>query len=427
MYAIVDCNNFYASCQRIFRPELEGKPIVVLSNNDGCIIARSNEAKALGVPMGAPEFKWKGFLKQHDIHVFSSNYALYGDMSSRVMSILERFQPEVEMYSIDEAFLNFSAVPKATRYDYAIELHQTIKQWVGLPVSVGVAATKTLAKLANHIAKKDPEVDNVLVLDSVEKTNDYLRKVAIANVWGVGQRWAEQLNYNGIRTAADLANADHRWIRQRYSVVLQRTAMELAGISCIAMEDAPERKQILVSRSFRPKVTEYQVLQQFVAGYVSRAAEKLRSQKSLTKNMTVFIKTKSEVRGRYARDENRTNTHYANTRNINLSQYTADSATLIRAANWAIKQMYREDTVYYRAGIMLNDLTPDKNQQLSLFTKANYDDRARKRMQLLDGVNRKFGSESLVFASEGKHRWQMYQQHLSPAYTTRWDDLLVVD
>lgn len=421
MYSIVDCNNFYASCQRIFRPELEGKPIVVLSNNDGCIIARSNEAKALGVPMGAPEFKWKGFFKKHNIHVFSSNYALYGDMSSRVMSILERFYPKIEVYSIDEAFLDFSAIPKAIRYDCAFELHQTIKQWIGLPVSVGVAPTKTLAKLANHVAKKDPDVNFVLVLDSLDITHDYLRKVAIGNVWGVGRRWAEQLNYNGIRTAADLAHADHRWIRQRYSVVLQRTAMELAGISCIEMEDAPDRQQILVSRSFRPKVTDHQVLQQFVAGYVSRAAEKLRSQQSLTKNMTVFIRTKSEVKG------SSTGTNYANTRNINLSQYTADTATLIRAANWAIKQMYREGTVYYRAGIMLNDLTPDKNQQLSLFSKANYDELGRKRMKLLDGVNRKFGSETLVFASEGKHRWQMYQQHLSPAYTTRWDDLLVVD
>ena len=424
MYAIVDCNNFYASCQRIFRPELEGKPIVVLSNNDGCIIARSDEAKSLGVPMGAPEFKWKDFFKKQGIHVFSSNYALYGDMSSRVMSVLERFHSQIEVYSIDEAFLDFSAIPKATRYDYAFELHQTVKQWVGIPVSVGVAPTKTLAKVANHIAKKDPKVNFVLVLDNTPEkrstTDDYLRKVAIGNVWGVGRRWAEQLNYNGIRTAFDLANADHRWIRNRYSVVLQRTAMELAGISCIEMEDAPDRKQILVSRSFRPKVTDYHQLRQFVAGYVSRAAEKLRSQNSLTKNMTVFIRTKSDTRG------NSVGTHYSNTRTINLSHYTADTATLIRATNWAVRQMYRQDTVYYRAGIMLNDLTPDKNQQLSLFSKANYDELARKRMRLLDGVNRKFGSETLIFASEGKHRWQMYQQHLSPAYTTRWDDLLVV-
>ncbi|MEE9351712.1 MAG: Y-family DNA polymerase [Thiotrichaceae bacterium] len=417
MYAIVDCNNFYASCQRIFRPELEGKPIVVLSNNDGCIIARSNEAKRLGVPMAAPEYKWQGFFKANDIHVFSSNYALYGDMSSRVMSILERFHPNIEVYSIDEAFINFSSVPKATLHEHARELHEVIKQWLGLPVSIGIAPTKTLAKLANHISKKDPKLNNVLVLSDKRQAQLAMKKVAIGNVWGVGRRWAEALQHNGIRTAADLANADHRWIRQRYSVVLQRTAMELAGISCIEMADTPDRKQILVSRSFRPKVTEYGLLRQFVAGYVSRAAEKLRSQHSLAKNITIFIRTKSE----------RLESSHANTRSINLSQYTADTATLIRAAGWAVKQMYQPGMVYYRAGIMFNDLIPDKNQQLCLFSNANYNEQSRKRMRLLDDVNRKFGSETLCFASEPKQRWQMHQNHLSPAYTTRWDDLLEVN
>lgn len=417
MYALVDCNNFYASCQRVFRPELEGKPIVVLSNNDGCIIARSNEAKALGVPMGAPEFKWKGFLEANGIYVFSSNYALYGDMSARVMSILAQHHPDIEVYSIDEAFLNFSAVPSALRHDHAYELHQKVKQWVGLPVSVGVAPTKTLAKLANHVSKKDPQLDNVLVLDSADKIQTYLQKVKIGNVWGIGRRWSEQLQHNGIRSAADLAAADHRWIRQRYGVVLQRTAMELAGINCIEMTETVERKQILVSRSFRPKVTDYKTLRQFVSGYTSRAAEKLRGQHSLAKNITVFIRPKSE----------KLDSNYANTRSINLSQYTADTGTLIKASNWALDQMYMENTTYSRAGIMLNDLTPDKNQQLSLFAKANYDNAARTRMKLLDAVNRRYGNETLCFGSEPKNRWKMYQQHLSPAYTTRWEDLLEVE
>ena len=416
MYAIVDCNNFYASCQRVFRPELDNKPIVVLSNNDGCIIARSNEAKALGIPMGAPEYQWRGFFKSQHVHVFSSNYALYGDMSSRVMSMLERFHPAVEVYSIDEAFINVSGISRALHYAHAKQLHKDIKQWLGLPVSVGIASTKTLAKLANHVAKKDPQLNNVLVLENNEKAQAIMKKVAVGNVWGVGRRWAEVLQHNGIKTAADLANAEHRWIKQRYSVVLQRTAMELAGIPCIAMSDTPVRKQILVSRSFRPKITEYTLLRQYVCGYVARAAEKLRSQQSLTKNITIFIRKKSD------RLENR----YANTRSINLSQYTADTATLIRAAGWAVKQMYQTGMTYYRAGVMLNDLIPDKNQQLSLFSKANYDDSARQRMQLLDAVNLKFGSETLCFASEPKQRWKMYQKHLSPAYTTRWEDLLEV-
>ncbi len=416
MYALVDCNNFYASCQRVFRPELEGQPIVVLSNNDGCIIARSNEAKQLGIPMAAPEYQWQSFFKTHHVHVFSSNYALYGDMSSRVMSILERFHPHVEVYSIDEAFINFSSIPRAILVEHSSELHGVIKQWLGLSVSVGVAPTKTLAKLANQIAKKDPALNNVCVLLNAQQAQEAMKKMPIGDVWGVGRRWAEALQHNGIRTAADLASADHRWIRQRYSVVLQRTAMELAGISCIKREDTAERKQILVSRSFRPKVTDYLQLRQFVAGYVSRAAEKLRTQHSLTKNITIFVRTKAE----------KLESSHANTRSINLSQYTADTATLIRAAGWAVQQMFQSGHVYYRAGIMLNDLIPDKNQQLCLFSKANYTDSSRKRMKLLDDVNQKFGSETLGFASEPKQRWQMHQKHLSPAYTTRWDDLLEV-
>ena len=388
----------------------------MLSNNDGCIISRSSEAKALGVPMAAAEFKWQGFLKQNHVHVFSSNYALYGDMSSRVMSIVQRYHPDLEVYSIDEAFFDMSRMSKAVHYEHALELRQQIKQWTGLPVSVGVAPTKTLAKLANHVAKKDPQLNHVLVLDSKEKAHAMMKKVAIANVWGVGRNWAEKLRHNGIRTAADLANADHRWIRQRYSVVLQRTAMELSGINCLDIEAIAARRQILVSRSFRPKITDAVILRQFVAGYVSRAAEKLRDQSSLAKNITVFIRSKTQVES-----------NYSNTRSINLSQYTADTATLMRAANWAIKQMCQQGTIYYRAGIMLNDLVPDKHQQLSLFSKTNYDEKARKRMNVLDGINRKFGAETLCFASESGRRWQMYQKHLSPAYTTRWDELLVVD
>ena len=415
MFALADCNNFYASCQRVFRPDLEGKPIVVLSNNDGCIIARSNEAKALGIPMAAPEYKWQGYMKYHHVHVFSSNYPLYADMSTRVMRILERFEPNIEIYSIDEAFLDIQGIPKEELRDHALEIRQTVLQWTGLPLSIGIAPTKTLSKLANHICKKVPELKGVLVLHSFDDALPWLQKTRIGNVWGVGRRWAKKLEQNGIRSAADLALANHGWIRKRYSIVLQRTALELTGKSCIAMEETPNRQQILVSRSFRPKITDYDKLHRFMAGYVSRAAEKLRSQNSLAKNITLFIRTGSH-----------NDNTYSNHTSINLSQYTADTATLIRATSWGLKKIYKPGFQYYKAGIMLNDLIPEKNQQLSLFSHAVYDDAARKRMRLLDNINQRFGPETLRIAREPEKHWQMPQLHLSPAYTTRWDELLKV-
>lgn len=416
MFAIADCNNFYASCQRVFQPALEGKPIVVLSNNDGCIIARSNEAKALGIPMGAPTHKWQNMLNKHRVHIFSSNYALYGDMSARVMNSLARLHGNAEVYSIDEAFLRFSGLRPADMHEHAEMLCKTVKQWTGIPISIGVAPTKTLAKLANNAVKKHPDLTHALVLNSLTEAMPYLEKTPIGSVWGVGRRWAEQLQYDGFRTAADLARSDSSWIRKRYNVVLQRTAMELAGIPCVETETPAARKQILVSRSFRPKVTDYQTLSRALAGYISRAAEKLRDQGSLCKNLTLFIHTNPHQ-----------DNFYSNSKSINLSQYTADTATLLRAGRWGLKRIYRDGYAYNKAGIMLNDLTPEKNQQLCLFTQHTYDEKSRKRMQLLDSVNQRFGTTTLGFASEATHRWSMYRQHLSPAYTTRWHELLEVN
>jgi len=416
MYAIADCNNFYASCQRVFRPDLEQVPIAVLSNNDGCIIARSNEAKALGIPMGAPYFKWNDFFNKHGVQIFSSNYALYGDMSARVMNVLESFEVDIEVYSIDEAFLRISQVPVDKLRAHALQMKYTTKQWTGIPISIGIAPTKTLAKLAGKAGKKQPNLDGVLVLNSMQEAMPYLKQTPIRDVWGVGRRWAEQLQHNGIHTAADLAFSNHSWVRKKYSVVLQRTAMELVGESCIELEDTPARKQILVSRSFRPKVTDYNTLHSFLAGYISRAAEKLRDQGSVAKNMTLFISSGSHAEHRHS-----------NSISINLSQYTADTATLIRAGGWGLKRLYQSGYTYYKAGLMLNDLIPEKHQQYPMFAPAVYDDDARNRMQLMDIINKRFGPATLRSAREPKQRWQMYQQHLSPAYTTRWDDLLRVN
>lgn len=423
MYAIADCNNFYASCQRVFRPDLEQTPIVILSNNDGCIIARSNEAKALGIPMGAPEFQWKSFIKQHKVKVFSSNYALYGDMSARVMRILESFEENIEVYSIDEAFMQIKDVPHTNLREHAFNMKRTTQQWTGMPISIGLAPTKTLAKLAGNACKKRAEHQGVLVLPTMKEAIPYLKQTKIGSVWGVGRRWAEKLEHNGIRTAADLAFANHTWVRKRYSVVLQRTAMELAGKSCIALEDTPARQQILVSRSFRPKVSDYDLLHSYIAGYIGRAAEKLRGQHSVCKNLTLFIKSKPQKN--YDRNFETSN-GYTNSISINLSQYTADTATLIRACNWGLKRIFKPGYEYYKAGLMLNDLIPEENQQYPMFAPAVYDDAARQRMQLMDNINQRFGTDTLRSARAPKQRWQTYQKHLSPAYTTRWDDLMTV-
>lgn len=415
MYAIADCNNFYASCQRVFRPDLAQTPMVILSNNDGCIIARSNEAKALGIPMGAPEYQWNRFFKQHGVKIFSSNYPLYGDMSARVMNVLESFESDIEVYSIDEAFMRITQTPSDKLREHALQMKYTTQKWTGIPISIGLAPTKTLAKLAGKAGKKQAELAGVLVLNSFTEALPYLQKTPVADVWGVGRRWAEQLQHNGIKTAADLALSNHSWIRKRYSVVLQRTAMELAGESCIGLEEVQARKQILVSRSLRPKVSNYATLNSYLAGYISRGAEKLREQHSLTKNVTLFISSGSHADKRYS-----------NSLSINLSQYTADTSTLIRAVTWGLKQIYKPDQDYYKSGIMLNDLIPEQNQQYSMFAPAVYDDAARQRMKLMDAINQRFGKETLRSARQPKQRWQTYQQHLSPAYTTRWDELMRV-
>ncbi len=417
MFALVDCNNFYASCERLFRPELENKPIVVLSNNDGCVIARSNEAKALGIPMGAPEFKFRQQMKDQGIHVFSSNFPLYGDLSARVMSVLEKLSPNLEIYSIDEAFADMQGFEHYDLYNHGLNIRQTTLQWTGIPVSIGFAKTKTLSKIANRVAKKAPKAKGVFVLDTQKKVNSVLKKVEIGDVWGVGKKYAQSLKHSGIVSAYDLSQADESWIRRKYSVVLQRTVRELRGDSCISVEELPEKKQLLISRSFREKVTEHLHMRSLIAGYISRACEKLRKQKSVARSMTVFVRTSPFSKG----------AGYSNSTTISLNQFSADTATFIKMAGYALDKIYKAGYEYQKAGIMLFDIVPDHYQQLCLFQSEKYNKLTRKRMRLLDHVNGKYGSQTLRFASESKKRWYMHQDHLSPAYTTRWEDLLGVD
>jgi len=416
MFALVDCNNFFASCERVFRPELNNQPIVVLSNNDGCVIARSNEAKALGIPMGAPEFKYRKQMQAQGITIFSSNYPLYSDFSARVMSVLDKLSPKLEIYSIDEAFADMQGFNQIDLHQHSLNIRQTVHQWTGIPVSIGIANTKTLAKIANHVAKKTPRANGVFIFKSQAQIDSVLKKIAVRDIWGIGRKWSSSLNSKGITSAYQLAQADEGWVRRHYSVVLQRTVQELKGQSCIALEEMPDKKQLLISRSFKECITSYTHLRALIAGYISRASEKLRKQGSVAGNIRVFIQT-----SRFDQQ-----THYNNSLNIKLNQYTADTSTLIKAGLYALERIYKAGYHYQRAGILLLDLVPDHLQQLNLFQNEHYNQNARQRMQLLDHINAKFGRQTIRFAAENKQRWAMNQNHLSPAYTTQWGELLTV-
>lgn len=416
MFALVDCNNFYASCERLFRPELENKPIVVLSNNDGCVIARSNEAKALGIPMGAPEFKFRKQMKEQGIHVFSSNFPLYGDLSGRVMSLLDQLSPTLEIYSIDEAFADMRGFNNFDLFNHGLEVKKTVHQWTGIPVSIGYAKTKTLSKIANRVAKKSARANGVFVLDNQKRIDSVLKKVEIDDVWGVGRKWSEKLKYMGVHSAYDLAHSDSGLIRRKYSVVLQRTVEELNGTSCIDIEELPEKKQLLISRSFRERVINYNHLRSLIAGYVSRACEKLRKQKGIAQSITVFIRTSPFSDG----------ASYSNSSSIHLNQYSADTSTFIKMSAYILDRIYKDGLEYQKAGVMIFDIIPDSKQQLCLFQSEKYNPEARNRMKLLDHINGKYGTQTLRLGSESKKRWYMHQRHLSPSYTTSWEQLLIV-
>jgi len=416
MFALVDCNNFYASCERLFRPELENQPIVVLSNNDGCVIARSNEAKALGIPMGAPEFKFRKQMKQQGIQVFSSNFPLYGDLSGRVMSLLDQLSPNLEIYSIDEAFADMRGFNNFDLFNHGLEVKKTVYQWTGIPVSIGYANTKTLAKIANRVAKKSARAKGVFVLDNQKRIDSVLKKVEVGDIWGVGRKWSAKLKIMKVHSAYDLAHSDSGLIRRKFSVVLQRTVEELNGTSCIAVEDLPEKKQLLVSRSFRERVTHYNHLRSLIAGYIARACEKLRKQKSVAQGITVFIRTSPFSDG----------AGYSNSSSVHLNQYSADTSTFIKMSACILGRIYKDGHEYQKAGVMIFDIIPDSKQQLCLFQSEKYNPDARKRMKLLDHINGKYGAQTLRLGSESQKRWYMHQKHLSPSYTTRWEQLLIV-
>jgi DNA polymerase V len=415
--ALVDCNNFYVFCERVFQPELRGRPMVVLSNNDGCVIARSNEAKALGIEMGAPWHLHRTQFASAGMIVRSSNYALYGDMSARVMTMLSAFTPEFELYSIDEAFLGLNGFGDRLEAQ-ARALRAAVLQGTGIPVSVGIAPTKTLAKVANRIAKKDAKHGGaVLPLDEAAQ-NNALAGLALTDLWGIAGRLAAKLNLLGILTPLDLKRADPLFLRDRLGVVTLRLAMELRGVACLSLEHATaNRKGIVASRSFGRPITALHEMEEAVASYAARAAEKLRRQHLATAHLVTFIET-----NRFKLEEKQ---HYA-ARPVHLGVATSDSGKLIKAALAGLRAAWRGGCRYKKAGVLLLDLPPAAAVQEGLFDRRD-DARRTALMRTVDTINGRHGRDTVRFAAAGIRRpWKMQRERLSPCFTTDWDDLLRV-
>lgn len=416
--ALIDVNNFYVSCERVFNPKLKNKPVVVLSNNDGCAISRSNEAKALGVVMGAPWFKMQDLVKQHGIIGLSSNYALYADMSNRVMTTLNDFSPNQEVYSIDECFLDLTGFNRDLK-EYGQEMRGRILKWTGLPVCVGVGSTKTLAKLANHIAKKQSQFDGVFNLNQLtqDELNKVFSNIEVGEVWGVGRRLASKLKVLGINTVLDLKQADPEYLRGQFSVVMAKTVSELNGTVCIEPEEiAPSRKQILSSRSFGHTVRDFNSLAESITLYMSRAAEKLRKQNSFAGSVHVYIRTSP-----FKLDE----PHYSNGMTIPMPSPTDDSRQLVKISLWALKRIYRPGFNYAKAGVMLSEIVPKAGIQNDLFSQPVSNQKSEALMSAMDAINHKMGRESVKLASEGfKRPWKMRQGNKSPNFTTDWNEVL---
>ncbi|MEH3772830.1 translesion error-prone DNA polymerase V subunit UmuC [Enterobacter asburiae] len=418
MFALVDVNSFYASCERVFRPDLEGKPIVVVSNNDGCIISLSREAKQFGIKMGEPYFKFKEKLYQSRVYVFSSNYALYADLSSRVMQTLTDLAPAIEIYSIDEAFVNVSGVSHCLSLEtFGHQMRTQVFKNTGLTVGVGIAPTKTLAKLANYAAKRWVSTGGVVDLSGRERQRKLLAKVPVEEVWGVGRRITKKLNAMGITTALELAEASSWVIRKHFNVVLERTARELRGEPCLDLEEfTPTKQQIICSRSFGHRITQYEEMHQAICAYAERAAEKLRGEHQYCRFISVFVRTSPHADNEI---------YYGNQASVTLMTPTNDSRDIIRAATEALGRIWLDGYRYMKAGVMLADFFSSGVAQLNLFDDNRLRANSAALMETIDSVNHS-GKGKIWFAGQGIEKsWAMKREMLSPAYTTRYADLPV--
>ena len=414
IFALVDCNNFYASCERVFDPSLKKRPIVILSNNDGCIIARSNEAKALGIPMGAPFFQQKAIIKKHNVAVFSSNYQLYGDMSQRIMDTLRLHAPDMEVYSIDEAFLRLDPLQPRDLYEYCKTIRAKVLQWTGVPVSIGIGPTKVLAKVANHVAKKQTGVFDIR---SQQAQDEILKVMDVDKIWGIARRWSERLNQMGINKASELRDASPTIIRKHLSVIGERILRELKGQSCIDLESIRPRKTIISSKSFGNLLTKKRPIEEALANYAVRACEKLREQNSRAQAVHVFIQTNGF---------RETDRQYNNGLTWTLTTPTSDTRLIIKAAKVCLSKIYKEGYRYKKVGIMLTHLTPTSLEQKQLFIDFNHH-ASDYLMNIMDKVNKDHGPDTLFLGTQGLTReWKMRCVLRSQRYTTQWDELLTV-
>lgn len=415
MLALADCNNFYASCERLFQPSLRDKPVVVLSNNDGCVIARSNEAKAIGIKMGEPAFKIKHLIKENNIHVFSTNFTLYGDLSKRVMSTLRSEVNRMEVYSIDEAFMSFK--DEGRLEEKALMLKQKVAKHVGIPVSIGVAPTKALCKVANHIAKKHTKT-GIFLLEDKKLIERALKWFPVEELWGIGRKYVKQLKSIGIHTAWELCQIEDNWIRRNLTVRGLKLVKELKGIPCFSLEEtAPRKKNICTARSFGKEIATIQELKEAVSNYAHTCAKKLRKEKSICNKLTLFLSTNA-----YKPKAKQ----YYGVKSFTFDTPTSDSMEIVKASLDILKKLYRDDCIYKKAGVIVGDIVPEEQLQLHLFD--TIDRNKRKAInQVLDNINNHIGRDKVKLAVQGYGRkWRLKQEKLSPCYSTRLDEALTV-
>ena len=417
--ALVDCNSFYVSCERLFNPSINKKPVIVLSSNDGCVISRSIEAKALNIKMGEPYFKVKNIVKKNDVKVFSSNYSLYGDISRRVMKTLRQFSSQIEIYSIDEAFLNLSLIRNENLFEYGNKIRSTILKWTGIPTSIGIASTKTLSKAANHIAKKEKSGVINLINSKQMEVDKILKAIKINDVWGVGQKLTRFYIKNGINTAYQLKNKSNDWIKKNTNILGLRTAIELKGLFCISLEMYEEkRKNCCVSRSFGKNVTQLEELSEAITTHCLNAAEKIRSDNQTTKRITIFIKTSP-----FQKDGN----YYANSQDVDLPIRTNDSIELIRQSLFALKHIYKKGYKYKKTGIILSKLDDVDVYRKNLFSSINNEEKRKKLMSVIDHTNIRYGRHALSVArARLKKERNIKIQYSSKINTTRLNFLPTV-
>ncbi|MEZ4796873.1 MAG: Y-family DNA polymerase [Flavobacteriaceae bacterium] len=417
MYALVDCNNFYASCERVFNPSLQNQPVAILSNNDGCVISMSDEAKTLQLPFGAPIFKWEGFCKANNIKVLSSNYPLYGDMSSRVMSILQQFTPDVEVYSIDESFLEFKGFDNYNFTDYGNQIRQRVLKWTGIPVCVGIAPTKALSKVANKIARKFPnETKGVYVIDSEEKRLKALKWIKLEDVWGIGRALQKRLKSKGCKNAFNFTQLSDDWVRKNFSITEWKLKKDLEGISKISLDEIKSKRAIATTRSFEYTFSDIENIKERISTFATSCAEKLRKQESSCHMIIVMLSS-----DRHKKDLEQ---HRAS-RVVKFSYPTDSSLTICKHAVEAVSSIFKEGIKYKRAGVIVTGIVPTYNHQLDMFEHEN--PKHKPLMTAIDGINKKYKDYKIKFGNQDlKRTWKMRQERLSPRYTTNINDIIKV-